>query len=501
MPDWAELTELLAKDAQTPPNTSAPVVAQRYEQRFGRVQLIETIRGALHSDKARPGRAHRSFTSLPFDTVYTTNFDLLLEDAYAEALKPFRSLVGEAQLPFHAGQIASNVVKMHGDLRHEEHIVITQQDYEAFMDRYPVVATHLSAMLITRTPLFVGYSLSDPDFDNIRKVVRARLGAFERMSYVVQFDVPPERVEEALAAKLHIISLDSTSGSSRDEVLSKFFDEVQRELDTKSSIRFRDSRPDLFEEVRTEVIKHAIETPAQSSLIEATSRLCFVMMPFGNNFDEVYRMLIAPAVSDSGLQVLRADEMANPGFIMEQIRTAIQQSRLCIADITGSNANVLFEVGYAQAMGKPIVILAEEGSRLPFDIAQLRVLMYGKDLDAFKPVLQRAISSVLSTNRIEDAKKLLEIGQYRSAIAIASLALEQRLREVLAASLPQQASRISLKQLLSQASKREMVPDSLINSLPDIVAIRNNAIHSSEEPGRAQAEFILKAVQDILSTL
>jgi hypothetical protein len=99
MPDWAELTAALAKDAGTVPDTPATVGAQRYEQRFGRVQLVEAIRESLHPGKARPGRAHRAFVQLPFDAVYTTNFDLLLEDAYSEAMRPFRSLVGELQLP------------------------------------------------------------------------------------------------------------------------------------------------------------------------------------------------------------------------------------------------------------------------------------------------------------------------------------------------------------------------------------------------------------------
>ncbi|HEY6321727.1 MAG TPA: SIR2 family protein, partial [Thermoanaerobaculia bacterium] len=341
MPDWAELTAALARDAATPPGTGATVVAQRYEQRFGRVQLVEAIRDALHPDKARPGKAHRIFVQLPFDTIYTTNLDLLLEDAYADAARPFRSLAGELQLPFHAGQMASSIIKMHGDLRHEEHIVVTQQDYEGFMERYPVIATHLAAMLITRTPLFLGYSLSDPDFGNIRKVVRSRLGAFERMAYVVQFDVSPEDVEKALDARLHIISLETAAAATRDEVLAAFLEEVQRQLDTKAGVSLRASRPDLFEEVDVELVTRAVESPGQSPVIEAASKLCFVMMPFEKRFDETYHLLVAPLVRAHGLTAIRADEMAGPGFIMEQIRTAIQQSRLCIADLTGSNPNVL----------------------------------------------------------------------------------------------------------------------------------------------------------------
>ena len=81
MPDWQELTKSLARMADTSPALTGPAVASVYERRFGRVQLVETIRKLLHSDTVRPGDAHRAFANLPFDTIYTTNFDQLLEDA------------------------------------------------------------------------------------------------------------------------------------------------------------------------------------------------------------------------------------------------------------------------------------------------------------------------------------------------------------------------------------------------------------------------------------
>jgi HEPN domain-containing protein len=437
---------------------------------------------------------------LPFDTIYTTNFDLLLEDAYSEETRPFRSLVGELQLPFHAGRTASSIIKMHGDLRHEEHIVVTQHDYDSFMDRYPVVATHLSAMLITRTPLFIGYSLSDPDFENIRKVVRARLGEFERMAYVIQFDVDSQQVEEALSAKLHIISLDSGSATSRDEVLASFFSEVQGQLDTKAGVSLRSSRPDLFEQVETEVVQEAVLSPDQAPIIEATSKLCFVMMPFGKRFDEVYRLVIAPAARDNGLTALRADEMAGPGFIMEQIRTAIQQSRLCVADLTGSNANVLYEIGYAQAMGKALVLLAERGSRLPFDVAHQRVVFYGPELDLAQEALQGAISVALSSFRLDEAQRLFELGHYRGAIAAGAVVLEQSLRQVLARKPPERFGRMTLGQMLEAARQRRLIKASLGTRLGKVVQIRNRAVHGLEMPSREEAQYVLAALREVLDS-
>ena len=127
MPDWNQLATELARHLPLDGRETPQEVAQWYERYFGRVQLIEAIRRSLHTDSARPGRAHRAFAKLPFDTIYTTNFDLLLEDAYQQEKRPFRSLVGEHQLPFHAGETASSVVKMHGDLCHKENIVVTKK--------------------------------------------------------------------------------------------------------------------------------------------------------------------------------------------------------------------------------------------------------------------------------------------------------------------------------------------------------------------------------------
>ena len=72
MPDWNGLANQLARSTKLDGTLAPPTIAERYEQRFGRVQLIEAIRKALHVGRAKPGAAHLSFAMLPFDTVYTT---------------------------------------------------------------------------------------------------------------------------------------------------------------------------------------------------------------------------------------------------------------------------------------------------------------------------------------------------------------------------------------------------------------------------------------------
>lgn len=282
-------------------------------------------------------------------------------------------------MPFHGGPLTTTVIKMHGDLRHEEHIVITAEDYDRYLTEYPMIATHLSAQLITRTALYIGYSLSDPDFLNIRKVVKSRLGKFERMAYVIAFDNNPSEIEEKLANNLHVINLETNNGVSKSGALVEFFHEVQELIDTAEGSRLRTSRPEVFESVEKTTFERSAKESDASSLFTSSSNLCFVMMPFASDLDWLYADLIKPVAEQFGLSVMRADEIFSPGSIAEQIRVAIQQSRLCIADVTHKNPNVLYEVGIAHTLGKPTLLLTRNIEDVPVDLRSLRLIVYEMD--------------------------------------------------------------------------------------------------------------------------
>jgi nucleoside 2-deoxyribosyltransferase len=497
MPDWHVLARHLASESGLDHTLAGPEIAQEFERHFGRVQLVEAVRRALHVDDARPGRCQLAFAQLPFDTVYTTNFDLLLESAYSTTGRPFRSLVGELQLPFHAGQTATNIVKMHGDLRHEEHIVLTRHDYSSFLERYPVIATHLSAMLITRTPLFIGYSLTDPDFISIRDVVRSRLGKFERMSYVIQFDANPNEIDSALEERIHIVNILS-GGHSRDQLLEQLLLGVQSKLDSRASGRLRLSRPDVFEDISPQASEPTSDKATSAALVESTSKLCFVMMPFSESYDVIYRNLIVPAVIDTGLVAVRADEIPATGFIMEQIRAAIQQSRVCIADLTDRNSNVLYEVGFAEAMRKPVILIASDLSQLPFDFASQRVFRYSTDLENSKLRLREAIAHTLTEDRFGEAEKLLASGSPRGSIALSAVILEHILRELSTRRNVSLPSRISPATIALALENANVIDSTVRMAIQEASSIRNQAIHSMEhEPSHEEAQFVLNTAKRI----
>jgi hypothetical protein len=116
------------------------------------------------------------------------------------------------------------------------------------------------------------------------------------------------------------------------------------------------------------------------------SPLCFVLMPFGRktdatgrttDFDAVYQQIIAPAVTEVGLDPIRADEEKIGGAIHKPMFERLMLCQYAVADITGANPNVYYELGIRHAMRpSSTVILFAEGTTLPFDIALLRGVAY-----------------------------------------------------------------------------------------------------------------------------
>jgi hypothetical protein len=510
MPDWEGLTKNLGAIARVADRTlKGPAVAAIYERKFGRVQLIDAVRQSLNPEHVRPGEAHKAFVQLPFDTIYTTNFDLLLEDALHTIRRPYRSLVGELQLPFHTGMLrrdgilAANVVKMHGDIRHEEHFIITKGDYDSFLENYPVVATHLSAMLITRTALFMGYSQTDSDFLQIRSVIESRLGKFQRMPYIIQFDASPADIEAGLDQNIHIVNLTTSPERSRSDTLADFFKSMQKEIDARAGKDLRSSQPEAFEKVESSTLDLTYRASDASDLLESSSSLCFVMMPFHQESDLVYLELITPAAKQVGLTPLRADQIYTSGAIVEQIRAAIRESRVCIADISAENGNVLYEIGLAQALGKPVVFVAQHGTQPPFDIAHLRYISYDRDSpEDAREQLMSALLGQLERTKLDEARTLIDDGMYRGAVAVMSVTLEHALLQVIRhqeIKLPSKP--MGAMQMADILATANIINQDELEMMRKFSTVRNSAVHHLEDPSREDAELAFNTLQQILQRL
>lgn len=106
-------------------------------------------------------------------------------------------------------------------------------------------------------------------------------------------------------------------------------------------------------------------------------------MPFDKAFDDVYEFGIKGACEDAGVYCERVDEQIFPGSMLDRIYNQISTADLLVADMTGRNPNVFYEVGYAHALGKNVILLTQRAEDIPFDLKHFPHVVYGgqiKDL-------------------------------------------------------------------------------------------------------------------------
>jgi hypothetical protein len=110
--------------------------------------------------------------------------------------------------------------------------------------------------------------------------------------------------------------------------------------------------------------------------VEATDT-CFVMMPFANPIGGYYATIYEPAIKKAGLTPVRADtDIFATGEIIDQIWTGLKRAKVLVAELTGRNPNVLYELGLAHALHKPVVLISSNEADVPFDVRHVRVIYY-----------------------------------------------------------------------------------------------------------------------------
>jgi len=108
---------------------------------------------------------------------------------------------------------------------------------------------------------------------------------------------------------------------------------------------------------------------------------CFVMQPFdGGAYDKRYKDVYAPAITAAGYEPYRVDHDPAAAVPIDSIEAGIRNAVVCLADISEDNPNVWYELGFALAAGKQVVMVCKEGrSKFPFDIQHRMIITYKTD--------------------------------------------------------------------------------------------------------------------------
>lgn len=140
-----------------------------------------------------------------------------------------------------------------------------------------------------------------------------------------------------------------------------------------------------------------------------SDKTCFVIAPIGEpdseirkRSDQVLKHVIRPAVETCGYSAMRADEISEPGVITSQVIQHIVDEPLVVADLTGRNPNVFYELAIRHALRKPLVQIIRKDEQIPFDVAGTRTIHVDhRDLDSVEAAKTDIISQVHSLERAD----------------------------------------------------------------------------------------------------
>ena len=159
---------------------------------------------------------------------------------------------------------------------------------------------------------------------------------------------------------------------------------------------------------------------------EQTEKTCFVISPIGKEgspdrkrSDDMFTHVLEPATKASGYKAVRADKIATPGIITNQVIRELIEAPLVIADLTDHNANVYYELAIRHAVRKPLVEIIKKGQAIPFDVSATRVLQLDDpDLNNVTDLREQVKAAVKSAEtKSDDAENPITVAIDIQALA------------------------------------------------------------------------------------
>lgn len=160
-------------------------VAQYYINARNRVEIDRIIRDEFQSPETQETINHQIIARLPITTIWTTNFDKLLETALAKEGRNVGVKTSDKDLSYSSKSRDVTLYKMHGDVNNPSEAVISKDDYERYSKKHPLFQNQLTVDLIDKTFLFLGFSFSDPNLNYILGHLRTMIEGSGRKHFAI----------------------------------------------------------------------------------------------------------------------------------------------------------------------------------------------------------------------------------------------------------------------------------------------------------------------------
>ena len=216
----------------------------------------------------------------------------------------------------------------------------------------------------------------------------------------------------------------------------------------------------------------------------------FVLMPLSKRFKDIYDVGIRPACKDAGAHCERVDEQIFRQNLLDRIYDQITKADFIVADMSGRNANVYYEVGYAHALGKPVILLTQRAKDIPFDLKHYHHIIYEGGISKLKNDLERTLKVFIKPSKELDpqVKRLLQVWSDRDRVRPS---LRKRM---------QSAEKSLFLVGLSFESLYKDHREVLLEALKKGVTVRTLMLHPASKHVDAHQEFATRNVRESINT-
>jgi RNA polymerase sigma factor (sigma-70 family) len=164
-------------------------------------------------------------------------------------------------------------------------------------------------------------------------------------------------------------------------------------------------------------------------------KLCFVLMPFRPQFEEIYEEIVKPEAEELGLNCVYAEEIFGARRIMDDIWDCLERARVVIAELTDRNPNVFYEVGYAHSLDKgKVILITQTMEDVPFDLQAFRCIEYSlgpRGLRELRGRLRKQMEAVLAEKPQSPRVLTMEVEVPEPADALSAEFLRRQMAQLL----------------------------------------------------------------------
>ena len=185
MPLWKTAIKQIAEklNLDKDRNLDNLIVPQYYYNARGRKEYTQLMREIFHYyDKLYPGEVHKAIMQFDSETIITTNYDHLIEQAAEDNGEFLQVISQDLDLPYRKS--GKELIKMHGDFGHDN-FVLKEDDYLHYHKNFKLIENYVKSLIGTKTVLFLGYSLNDPDVKHIFSWVKEILDEHFQRAYLI----------------------------------------------------------------------------------------------------------------------------------------------------------------------------------------------------------------------------------------------------------------------------------------------------------------------------